>query len=431
MSARANSFQNLTIDQSTSQTRIFISTFTPTPQWIANWRKGRAQTFQGDIQVMYLDSLPNLNSSSYHSKSSTNTVQSAQTICWDTYYYEEVPPVYDEPGMLATVTIRVVKVTNCMTVDDGNDTPGSLPPYSNGGGGGSGGAGGGNSTPQTPSRYNPCDTAIPVLGQAKPHQKNGVLVMPEVTPCDDLKKDCAGVVGGKAYINPDCNTCMGGTTRVEICPSDIINNTKDTCISKTVGEALLKNIQGIMGDIIKNFNSNTNVKINIYDGLLFYKDTNGNNTGIPKPGETTNQKFIGSKFYADITLATNFHANTSKENIITTLIHETIHAYLGYTSNNFLKTETDHNVIASKYITPMANYLRQYFNIPLKDAYALAWSGVSDAKAYKDVNDDFEYTMSDGNKITKAETRNLSGLYKLSSNVPDNYGYFKGIKFCD
>jgi hypothetical protein len=104
---------------------------------------------------------------------------------------------------------------------------------------------------------------------------------------------------------------------------------------------------------------------------------------------------------------------------------------LGYTSNNFLKTETDHNVIANKYITPMANYLKQYFGMDLKDAYALAWSGVPDAKAYIEAADDFEYTMSDGNKITKAETRNLSGPYKLPTNIVANNGFTKGTKICD
>ena len=79
----------------------------------------------------------------------------------------------------------------------------------------------------------------------------------------------------------------------------------------------------------------------------------------------------------------------------------------------------------------MAAYLKNYFSIPLKDAYALAWSGVPDAKAYDEANDDFEFTMSDGGKITKAEIRNFSGPYKLETNKPDNNGFTKGTKLCD
>lgn len=40
-----------------------------------------------------------------------------------------------------------------------------------------------------------------------------------------------------------------------------------------------------MADIIKNFDSSKNVKINVYDDELYYKDANGNSTGVPKPGE--------------------------------------------------------------------------------------------------------------------------------------------------
>ncbi|RYF14393.1 MAG: hypothetical protein EOO42_17895 [Flavobacteriales bacterium] len=171
--------------------------------------------------------------------------------------------------------------------------------------------------------------------------------------------------------------------------------------------------------------------------IFFYKYADGNfildNNGnkIPKPGQTTNQQFMGNIFSATITLGIDYHSNTSKENLTASMIHEIVHAYLGYTSNNFLKTETDHNVISTKYITPMALYLKQYLSLDLKDAYALAWSGVPDSKVFQDADDQFEFTMSDGNKITKAETRNLSGPYKLPTNLQENVGFTKGTKICD
>jgi hypothetical protein len=248
---------------------------------------------------------------------------------------------------------------------------------------------------------------------------------PQPDPEPEVPLDCSDPVN---YENGECIQPQPGGNDgpvggVVTAPPvrDIRNKTNDPCISKTVQDFLSsnKNIVGEMSEVIKKFDNDKTININIYDGA------------IPFPGLATNQKFIGNEFSADITLNVSYHANTSQENLITTLIHEIVHAYLGYTSNNFLKTETDHNVIADKYVGPMANYLHNSFGIPLKDAYALGWSGVQDSKVYKDAGDDTEFTMSDGNKITKAETRNLSGPYKLPTNDPSNTGLTKGQKICE
>ncbi len=70
--------------------------------------------------------------------------------------------------------------------------------------------------------------------------------------------------------------------------------------------------------------------------------------------------------------------------------------------------------------------------IPLKDAYALAWSGVSDSKVYNPkTNPDTEYLMKDGNKITKGEIDRISGAYKLSTTNPQNIGFTLGTKICN
>ncbi|RYF14392.1 MAG: hypothetical protein EOO42_17890 [Flavobacteriales bacterium] len=52
---------------------------------------------------------------------------------------------------------------------------------------------------------------------------------------------------------------------------DIHTKTQEPCISKTVDTALKssKNIMGIMSDIIKNFDNNKTVTINIFDGHIF------------------------------------------------------------------------------------------------------------------------------------------------------------------
>ena len=159
-----------------------------------------------------------------------------------------------------------------------------------------------------------------------------------------------------------------------------------------------------------------------------YKDS-GNQ--LPLADRVANPLSLGDVFSADITLGIDYHDGTSKENILATLIHEVVYAYLSYTGNNTLQTN-NHNVISEKYITPMAEYLASALGISLTDAYALAWSGVSDSNVYNpNTNPDTEYTMKDGNKITKGEIDRISGAYKLSTKNPSNNGFTKGTKICD
>lgn len=201
-------------------------------------------------------------------------------------------------------------------------------------------------------------------------------------------------------------------------PSTINNKVTDPCLHAAVDDALLqnKNLVGEMANIIKNFDSNKSVDISIYDGDIFYSN------GQPKPGQTTKQLFRDNTFTADITIGKAYHQGTSKESLVTSLIHEVVHAYLGYTSNGFLQTQT-HDVIAAKYVTPMAEYLKSSFNITLKEAYGLAWSGIPDSNAWSEAADDFEFTMSDGNKITKSETKYLPLPFKDTNSEPTSKGH--------
>lgn len=63
----------------------------------------------------------------------------------------------------------------------------------------------------------------------------------------------------------------------------------------------------------------------------------------------------------------------------------------------------------------MASYLNLAYNISLRDAYALAWSGVSDSKAFKEAETDTPFKMSDGNIITKSDIGNVSAQFNAGS----------------
>ncbi|RYF21549.1 MAG: hypothetical protein EOO42_10365 [Flavobacteriales bacterium] len=418
-SARAITFQNLTIDEGPTGTLVFVNTYTPTKKWIADWKAGKAGKFEGDISVSYLNNgqltLSNGTATSAKGKiASANTDSKVALVdangCETTTYYFPLP--YNcasgnhgpfDPNCVLTgndragITMISFEVTRCN--NDGN----------NGGGGGT--------TPTPPGDYDPCGGG----------------------PTAPTSVSYNGAKGAKLMVheNPGCNP-QPPVVEDPTPPKDIRDKTQEPCISKTVQSALAlnKDIEGKMSDIIKNFDASKSVKINVFDGQIFYKNSNGSfvldNQGnkIPKPGETLPHGFTNGVFSADIFLGVDYHKDSSKESVVATLIHEIVHSYLAYSGDNSLNT-AHHNIISEKYITPMAGYMHQMFGISLKDAYALAWSGVPDSKAWKEAASDFEFEMSDGNKITKAETSNLSGPYKLSTKDPENTGFTKGTKICD
>lgn len=171
---------------------------------------------------------------------------------------------------------------------------------------------------------------------------------------------------------------------------------------------------GLMAEIIKKFDASKTIKIGIYDG----------NTSSGAPGNCVSS-IKGNVFKADITLQTSYFTNSSKESAITILIHEFVHAYIRSSGSDILTT-SHHEQMTAKYIDPMASYLKDQFGISLKEAYALAWSGVADSNALKNATEDTVFPMSDGDKITRNEIILLSVPYK--DNNPE---FMKGHKICN
>jgi len=76
--------------------------------------------------------------------------------------------------------------------------------------------------------------------------------------------------------------------------------------------------------------------------------------------------------------------------------------------------------MANEYIVPMANYLVEVYDISLRDATALAWSGLADADSFVN-GSTFSY---DGGSLTKEDIGNTFRDYLLGIND-------KGIKLKD
>lgn len=65
-------------------------------------------------------------------------------------------------------------------------------------------------------------------------------------------------------------------------------------------------------------------------------------------------------------------ANTSKELIATTIIHEVLHAHL-----KGIDEEIDHIKIAKQFVEPIAILLKELYNMDIREARVLATTGLS------------------------------------------------------
>ncbi|MGQ7854805.1 hypothetical protein ACUN24_11240 [Pedobacter sp. WC2501] len=177
---------------------------------------------------------------------------------------------------------------------------------------------------------------------------------------------------------------------------DIHNKTTDPCISKIVDSLLgSKNISNKMDSILKRFNKDASVQINIYDTSAIA----GN-----KPGETYGGHWENGIFSINIKLNNAILLNASREFIASTIMHEVLHAYFRDVEGKpEIVDEMDHNTMAEKYILPMSNYLVSVFGISQFDATAIVWEGLKESNIYKN-SSNFEVGEGNGKTIvTKSD----------------------------
>jgi len=179
--------------------------------------------------------------------------------------------------------------------------------------------------------------------------------------------------------NPDDNGVIINPTD----PYKFENLVVDTCLKNTVNEVLSNNIKGKISEIIKKLDRNVNITITFYDV---------ENTVDNRPGATGNthwlmQAGVVKSFTTDITLSKSHLLESSKEYAAAVIMHEILHAYFRQSTAQKEKFDgLDHETMAENYITPMAEFLSELYGIKLYDAYAIAWEGVQDTKAYKEAD---------------------------------------------
>ncbi len=146
----------------------------------------------------------------------------------------------------------------------------------------------------------------------------------------DYAKDCAGVPGGTAYIDPNCKTCIGGITGLTGCPLELKTDSlkkKFPCADKLVVQPILTS--PIMSKLVEPFLTPQRPTVTyLIDNTLPWGNTTTG--GAFKLGE--NGPDLGSVIGQSSIVRFNekMLQNSSQLLIAATVVHETLHGYINY-----------------------------------------------------------------------------------------------------
>lgn len=342
----STTFQNLTIVEKDGKLSSFITTYTPTKKWIRASKTKNTGKFEGKITFtpINLDGttpLPNsYTQNSAIGKYLTSTsplldkVASMPVDCSVYPVYYDVPykcssgmhwPWEDGCTLFGPEAAGYGTAFSYVTVCDGS--PG----------------GGGPTSPTTPPDYEPCPS------EPDPINFNGAFrerFASIPAPCD---------------LNDD-----------DFDEWDIRNKVEDPCLKGMVNDILLGEIDNDISLMIKSvFGQDASVNLEIRDVENLNHSRDATITSNYENSTLTN---------ALIKLNKDVLPNSSKEYITSVILHEALHAYLHV---NIGDSTINHEIMAAKYVTTMANILTtMYTNLSLNDALSLSWGGLKDTSSF-------------------------------------------------
>jgi len=185
--------------------------------------------------------------------------------------------------------------------------------------------------------------------------------------------------------------------------SEILNKVTNPCIQKLVSDLKNSNVAGKAAEIITALDKSTLVQVTIVD-------SDPSNLISSAPASSLNLKPDGTGiFKATIYLDREFLPQTSKEYATELILHEIIHAYIGFIANNSSMSQLlEHSILVDKYLDIMANYLTNLYGTSPRDAMALTWFGVSRETSLFANREIFYYN---GGSMTKEELKRIAGDY--------------------
>ncbi len=175
----------------------------------------------------------------------------------------------------------------------------------------------------------------------------------------------------KAYYDSDNNLGGSGGAGSSSLYFEDFNTTKivdkltDPCFKAVLNDLINKNVNNVVGDIVRKFVNDPNSKITFIQ-----------QPEVTKPNGTQ----LYSGFYPNtnvIALSESQLKNASNEFIAITIIHEIFHAKIRDLE------QVDHTKMFNEYVKPTGEYMASLYNIDERTAENLLLAGLNDATGYK------------------------------------------------
>jgi hypothetical protein len=185
--------------------------------------------------------------------------------------------------------------------------------------------------------------------------------------------------------------------RLTLVRDSVYNHIENPCLREMVIKAVYENLDNQISHIINQVFENSE----LFD-LSFHEVSDLPDTTL---GQAMVTHLDNGRVLADVFLNVNVLPNASQEIIVSTIIHEVLHAYLGYSRNSQLFN--DHEEMANEYIGLMKGALQNLFpNLSNKDAEALSWGGLHETTAWQRL---INTNPAKANKITQINKDHVKG----------------------
>jgi hypothetical protein len=197
-----------------------------------------------------------------------------------------------------------------------------------------------------------------------------------------------GYMGSGSNTNGDWYGYQNGGGGSSTPTAQIKNQLQYPCFKNVFNNLLSASFNNKVQQILLNFNKSSTLTFTIKEEWMSSTSVNATTVGNV------------------ITLNLNALGNASQEFVAKVIYHEVLHVFIGSTA------AIDHQTMATKYVTPMAQALMAWFPINLSDATGLAWSGLQNTNAY--------------NSLSQADQYNAYIKSKNYKNVNNEYNHQYG-----
>jgi hypothetical protein len=202
-----------------------------------------------------------------------------------------------------------------------------------------------------------------------------------------------------AVIEPDITSDVDPERVTEVMDS-VYNHIENPCLRNMVTKAVCENLDNRISHIVNEVFTNSETI-----DLRFYEATDMPATIL---GDASVSFQDNGRIIADVFLNVNVLPGASQEMMVSTVLHEAFHAYLGYSRNN--KLFDDHEEMANDYVAFLTEALLNLFpNMSRSDAEALSWGGLHETAVWKNLVNTNPVKTNSIIKINKNHTNGKAG----------------------